>query len=62
MVSLSRGLWIYRLREGWIKEWDGWLCWWVSAGSELKPLDRQAEEELGQGFGWLGVLVVENWV
>ena len=30
--------------------------------SELRAVDRQGEGELGQGFGWLGVLVAEWWV
>jgi hypothetical protein len=34
----------------------------VSGGSELGAVDRQAEGELGQGVGWLGVLVGEWWV
>jgi len=34
----------------------------VSGGSELWAGDRQAEGELGQGVGWLGVLVGGYWV
>jgi hypothetical protein len=53
------GLWIERLRECWVKELDGWVCWWVSGGFELGSVDRQAVGEMGQGFGWLDVLVFE---
>jgi len=53
-VVLSWELWIDRLRESWVKELDGWVCWWVSGGSELGAVDREAEEELVQGVGLLG--------
>jgi hypothetical protein len=62
VVGLSGGLRVDRLRESWVKEWDGCVCWWVSGGSELWAVNRQAEGELGQGVGWLGVLVGEWWV
>ena len=45
-----------------MKDLDGWVCWWVSGGSELGAVDRQGEGELGEGVGWLGVLVGEWWV
>ena len=62
MVGLSWGLWIERVRESWVKELDGWVCWCVSGGSELGAVDRQGEGELVEGVGWLGVLVAEWWV
>jgi hypothetical protein len=34
----------------------------VSGGSELGVVVRQAGGEMGQGVGWLGVLVAEWWV
>jgi len=54
-VGLSWGAGIDRQRECWVKEWEGWVCWWVSTGSELVSLKRQAEGGLGQLFGWLGL-------
>ena len=61
-MVVSWGLWIDRVRESWVNELNGWLCWWVSGGSELGVLERQGEGDLGEGFGWLGVLVGEWWV
>ena len=61
-MGLSCGLWIERVRESWVKELGDWVCWWLSGGSELGAVDIEGEEELCQGVGWLGVLVVEWWV
>ena len=38
------------------------MCWWLSGGSELGAVVREGEGELGQGVGWLGVLMAEWWV
>jgi hypothetical protein len=62
LVGERKGLGTDRLRDSWFKELDGWVCWWVIGGSELGAVDRQAEGQLGQGVGWLGVLVGEWWV
>ena len=51
MVGLSWGLWIYSVRESWIKELDDWVCWRLSGGSELETVFRQAEGDLGQEVG-----------
>ena len=52
-IGSELGLWLDRLIEGWVKELDGWVCWWLSVGSELRLwLDRL--RELGQVVGWLG--------
>jgi hypothetical protein len=59
VVGLSWGLWIDRLGESWVKELESWVCWCLSRESELGSVDRQAGEGLGQGVGWLGVLVAE---
>ena len=56
------GLWIDRVRECWVKDLDGWLCWWLSGGIELGAVDRQGEGDLGEGVGWLGVLVGDWWL
>ena len=39
--------------RGWQLQRGCWGCWWLSGGSELGVLNRQAERELGQGVGWL---------
>ena len=37
-----------RHAEGeWIMELDGWVCWWLSGGSELGAVDTEGERELG---------------
>ena len=46
----------------WVKELNGWVCWWLIGGSDLGFVNRQAEGELDQGVGLLGVFVVEWWV
>ena len=45
MVGQRWGLWIDRERESWVKDLGRWLCWWLSGGSELVAVVRQAEGE-----------------
>ena len=43
MVGLSWGLWIDRVRESWVNELGGWVCWWLSGGSELVAVEIEGE-------------------
>ena len=33
------------MRESWVKGLDGWVCWWLSGGSELGAVEREGEGE-----------------
>jgi hypothetical protein len=54
VVGVSWGLWIDRVRESWVMKLDGWVCWWVSGGSELGlRIDRVRESWVKELDGWV---------
>ena len=54
VLVLSWNLWIDRLRKSWVKDLDGWVCWWLRIGSELGLwLDRLIEGWVKELDGWV---------